>query len=67
MFLLKGVRPEKYRERVEVRGTLASIDLNRSTDEQLAWISAGEPPWFVLGTPDGPTPALLPAQEDREP
>ncbi len=51
MFLLKALRPEKYRERVEVRGSLASIDLNRLTDEQLARISssrsgtrdAGEP------------------------
>ncbi len=48
IFLLKALRPEKYRERVEVRGTLASIDLNRLTDEQLARISAGEHPLSVL-------------------
>ena len=34
-----ALRPEKYRERVEVRSTLASIDLNRLTDEQLARIT----------------------------
>ncbi len=51
MYLLKGLRPEKYRERVEVRETLSSIDLNRLTDEQLARISAGgirSPYWRAL-------------------
>ena len=50
MFRLKALRPEKYREPVEVRGSLASIDLNRLTDEQLARISAGEHPWSVLAS-----------------
>ena len=42
----EALRSEKYRERVEVRGTFASIDLNRLSDEQLARISAGEDPRF---------------------
>ncbi len=33
-----------------MRGTLASIDLNRLTDVQLARISAGEHPWSMLGS-----------------
>lgn len=49
IFLLKALRPDKYRERVEVRGSLASIDLNRLTDEQLARISAGDHPLSVIG------------------
>ncbi|MCH8030783.1 MAG: hypothetical protein IIB09_03080 [Bacteroidetes bacterium] len=48
IFLLKALRPDKYQERVEVRGSLASIDLNRLTDEQLARISAGEHPLSVI-------------------
>ena len=61
IFLLKALRPEKYRERVEVRGAFASIDLNRLSDEQLARISAGEDPLFVVSTPAEPTLALPPA------
>ena len=57
MFVLKALRPEKYRERVDVRGSLATIDLNRFTDEQLARVSAGEHPLAVLNTPAA---ALLP-------
>ena len=57
MFALKALRPEKYRERVDVRGTLASIDLTRFTDEQLVRVSAGEHPLSVLNTP---APALPP-------
>jgi len=48
MFLLKGAAPEKYRERLEVRGALARIDFGSMTDEQLARISAGEHPYSVL-------------------
>ena len=65
IFLLKALRPEKYRERVEVRGAYASIDLNRLSDEQLARISAGEDPFFVVATPAEPVAALS-AGEERE-
>ena len=55
IFLLKGAAPEKYRERLEVRGALARIDFGRMTDEQLARIAAGEHPYAVLA----PTRDLL--------
>ena len=70
MFLLKALRPEKYRERVEVRGTLASIDLNCLTDDQLARLSAGEHPFSVLanalerGLSRGPALGLPAASEE---
>lgn len=57
IFLLKGAFPEKYRERVEVRGTLAGFDLTRCSDDQLARIVAGEHPFSVLGA----TAKMLPA------
>ena len=41
IFLLKGAAPEKYRERLEVRGALGKIDFGRMIDEQLARIAAG--------------------------
>lgn len=53
IFLLKGARPEKYRDRVEVRGALASIDVTKLSDEQIQRISNGEHPWAVLGPPAG--------------
>ncbi len=65
MFQLKALRPEKYRERYEVRGTFANIDLNRLSDEQLARIAAGEHPFAVLGP--GPQPALPPGQAPETP
>jgi hypothetical protein len=50
MFQLKALRPEKYRERVEVRGALASTDITKLSDEQLARISAGEHPFSFLAS-----------------
>ena len=58
IFLLKAPRPEKYRERVEVRGDLAHIDLTRCSDEQIARIAGGEHPFSVLGTPTESIAAL---------
>ena len=48
IFLLKGAAPEKYRERLEVRGALGKIDFTRMTDEQLSRIAAGEHPYAAL-------------------
>ncbi|NIM48260.1 MAG: hypothetical protein GTO22_03220 [Gemmatimonadales bacterium] len=48
--MLKGLRPEKYRERVEVRGSLANLDLSRLQDDLLARIAAGEHPLSVLAS-----------------
>jgi len=57
IFLLKGLKPEVYRERLEVRGTLGQIDFGRMTDEQLSRIAGGEHPWSVLApTRDLPEP-----------
>jgi len=63
MFQTKSVRPE-YRERLEVRGTLAHIDFNRLSDDQLARIAAGEHVLSVLGTATQPVAALPPAVSD---
>ena len=48
IFLLKGAAPEKYRERLEVRGAIAKLDFGRMTDEQLAAIAGGRHPFEVL-------------------
>ncbi len=50
MFLLKGLRPETYRERVELRGAMANIDLSRLDDESLQRIADGELPMAVLNS-----------------
>ena len=48
IFLLKALRPEKYRERVDVRGVLAHLDISRLPDELVARPAAGENPISVL-------------------
>ena len=48
IFLLKALRPEKYRERVDVRGVLAHLDVSRLPDELVARLAAGENPITVL-------------------
>ena len=48
MFLLKGARPEQYRERYEVRGTLAHLDLRRLPDDLIERLAKGEDPHSVL-------------------
>ncbi len=52
IFLLKGLRPDVYQERVgmEVRGALAHIDLSQLPDHLLARIAAGEHPLSVLAS-----------------
>ena len=47
IFLLKGLKPEVYRERLEVRGSIAKLDFSRLTDEQLSRIAGGEHPYAV--------------------
>jgi hypothetical protein len=44
MFKTKAMLPEKYRDRTELRGSLATLDVTKLTDEQLAPIAAGEHP-----------------------
>lgn len=48
IFLLKGLLPERYRERMDVRRSLAHIDLTQLPDHLLARIAAGEHPFSVL-------------------
>ncbi len=48
MFLLKGARPERYRERYDVRGTLAHLDLRRLPDDLIERLAKGEDPHSVL-------------------
>jgi hypothetical protein len=61
IFLLKGLRPEKYGDRVEVRGALANLDLNLLPDEAIDRIADGEPVMAVLASMV-PRAALKPAQ-----
>lgn len=50
IFWLKGAKPDKYKDRLEMRATLGNIDLNQLTQGQLARIAAGESPFAVLAT-----------------
>jgi len=42
MFQLKALRPEKYRERVEMRGVIGNVNLQLLPDDLIARIAAGE-------------------------
>ena len=66
MFQLKALRPEKYRERVEVRGVLANLDISRLPDELIARLAAGENPISVLAPllQAAEVPALGPGKEN---
>jgi hypothetical protein len=48
IFLLKGLRPDRYKERVEMRGALANLDLNMLPDEAIERIARGEHIMSVL-------------------
>ena len=48
IFLLKGLRPEKYRDRMELRGAFASLDVSQLPDELVARLARGEHPASVL-------------------
>jgi hypothetical protein len=50
IFLLKGLRPEKYQERVQMRGALANLDLNLLPDEAIDGIANGEHVMSVLAS-----------------
>jgi hypothetical protein len=50
IFLLKGLRPEKYQERVQMRGALANLDLNQLPDELIERIARGENVLSVLAS-----------------
>lgn len=62
IFTLKGLLPDKYRDRVEVRGLLARLDINLLPNHLVARIAAGEHVEAVLasGASDaGITPSEL--------
>ncbi len=48
IFLLKGLRPEKYRERTELRGAFANLDVSQLPDDLVARLAQGENPLSVL-------------------
>jgi hypothetical protein len=50
IFLLKGLRPEKYKERLEMKGALANLDMNLLPDEAIDRIANGEPVIAVLAS-----------------
>lgn len=50
MFMLKGLLPDKYRERVEVRGGISTIAYDKLPDHLIARIAAGEHPLSVLAS-----------------
>ena len=50
IFLLKGLRPEKYRDRVEMRGALARIDISYLPDHLLQRVADGEHIMSVLSS-----------------
>ncbi|MCH7474353.1 MAG: hypothetical protein IIA27_06745 [Gemmatimonadetes bacterium] len=65
IFLLKALRPEKYRERVEMHGVLANIDLTKLPDHLIARIAAGENVMAVLAS--GVSQGLDPQSFLKEP
>ena len=48
MFQLKALRPEKYRDRVEVRGAFANLDVSQLPDDLVARLARGEHPLSVV-------------------
>ena len=46
--LMRGLMPERYGNRVEVRGSLANLDVSKLPDHLVARIAAGEHPMAVL-------------------
>ncbi len=67
IFLLKSLRPDRYRERVDVRGVLAHLDVSLLPDELVARLANGENPISVLAPVlQGELPALGPGEEGGE-
>ena len=68
MFQLKAMRPEKFRDRVDVRGVLAHLDVSLLPDELVARLAAGENPISVLAPvlQAGELSALPPGKEGGE-
>jgi hypothetical protein len=71
IFLLKGLRPDRYKDRVQVAGALANLDLNQLPDEAIERIARGENIMSVLASmvprAGELLPGLLPADVAGEP
>jgi hypothetical protein len=67
IFLLKGMMPEKYRERTDVnlKGAVANLNIAVLPDELLARIAAGENPSAVLASAGAEALAAMGAQLGR--
>ncbi len=65
IFMLKGMLSDRYRERVDVRGVLAHLDISALPDALIARLAAGENPISVLA-PVLQLPALPPGEEGKE-
>ncbi|NIT78666.1 MAG: hypothetical protein GWO44_17700 [Thermoplasmata archaeon] len=63
MFLLKAFRPEKFKDRLEIRGSLANLDLSQLPDHLIARIAQGEHPLSVLASAVEDQGALPPGLE----
>jgi hypothetical protein len=61
IFLLKGIRPEKYRDRMELRGAFANLNLDLLPDAAIERLAKGEHPLSVLASwaADGGDPEAL--------
>jgi hypothetical protein len=66
IFLLKGLRPDKYRDRMEMRGMMGRFEMGRLPDEVVARIARGEHPMAVLASVLKELPAGAPPAEDAE-
>ena len=64
IFLLKGVLPERYKDRMELHGAFANIDITRLPDDLIARLAAGENPVSVLA--GAGEHLLLPAREAEQ-
>lgn len=63
--LLKAQVPEKYGDRLHLRGVLGSLDMGRLPDELVARIAAGDDPMEVLASASRETVRQLAATSSR--
>ncbi len=63
IFLLKAMRPHKFKDRLEIRGALANLDFSQLPDHLLARIAQGEHPLTVLASAVEEQGALPPELE----
>lgn len=59
IFTMKGMMPEKYGDRVELRGALAGLDISRLPHHLISRLAAGENPLEVLSSAAGEAIAQL--------